>query len=429
MTHLFARLLLLLAAGASLVLAACGDAGTTDRKKAQVRLVNASVGYAALDLREEGAVRQGGVAYGGSASYVQVDPTPDELSVHAAGSSTALVSTKPSLERNHHYTLLAFGNAGALRTELLDDEAGEPDSGRTQLRVVNAAPDAGTVDVYLTEPSEAIAGAVPLAGAAEFGKVGGWLTVNSGSWRLRVAAAGSKTDIRLDIPTLELGSKQVLTLVLAPAGGALLVNALGLVQRGDVNRLDGTQARVRAVAGAAGGGAVSAAVAGTTLMSGVGSPAVGAYQLVAAGSVRPVLAIDGVSFPGPSTTLQAGADYTLLVRGSPTAPGADWLADDNRLPAVANQARIRLVNGATGASGPLAMTIDFLPVADAVGPGTASGYAATDASTAARIAVTAAGTATPLFLVPDQIIATGAVYSVFVVGDAAAPAGIVRKDR
>lgn len=429
MTHSFARLLLLLAAVASLALAACGDADTTDRKKAQVRLVNASVGYAALDLREEGELRQGGVAYASSASYGQVDPTPDELSVHAAGSSTVLVSIQPKLDKNRHYTLLAFGNAGALRTELLDDQVGEPDSGRTQLRVVNAAPDAGTVDVYLTAPSDAIAGAVPLAAAAEFGKVGSWFTVNSGSWRLRVAAAGSKTDLRLDIPAFELGSKQLLTLVLAPGRGAVLVNALGLVQRGGVNRLDGTQARVRAVAGAASGGAVSAAVGGATLMSGVGSPAVGAYQLVSAGSVQPALAIDGMSFAGPSATLLAGADYTLLVRGSPATPGADWLIDDNRLPAVANQARIRLANGVMGASGPLAMTLDFLPVADAVGLGMASGYAATDASSAVRIAVTAAGTAAPLFLVPDQIIAAGAVFSVFVLGEADAPTGIVRKDR
>jgi D-alanine-D-alanine ligase-like ATP-grasp enzyme len=75
------------------------------------------------------------------------------------------------------------------------------------------------------------------------------------------------------------------------------------------------------------------------------------------------------------------------------------------------------------------MTIDFLPVADAVGLGMASGYAATDASSAVRIAVTAAGASAPLFLVPDQVIAAGAVYSVFVVGEVAAPTGIVRKDR
>jgi hypothetical protein len=136
-----------------------------------------------------------------------------------------------------------------------------------------------------------------------------------------------------------------------------------------------------------------------------------------------------MSFAGPSATLLAGADYTLLVRGSPATPGADWLIDDNRLPAVASQARIRLANGVMGASGPLAMTLDFLPVADAVGLGMASGYAATDASSAVRIAVTAAGTAAPLFLVPDQIIAAGAVFSVFVLGEADAPTGIVRKDR
>ncbi len=119
----------------------------------------------------------------------------------------------------------------------------------------------------------------------------------------------------------------------------------------------------------------------------------------------------------------------LLVRGTAAAAELSWLADDNALPTTANQARLRLVNGVTGATGALAMTIDFLPLAADVIPGAASDYGLVDATTTARIAVTAAGTAQTLHSAIDQRLDAAGVYSLFVVGEASAPTGILRKDR
>ena len=69
------------------------------------------------------------------------------------------------------------------------------------------------------------------------------------------------------------------------------------------------------------------------------------------------------------------------------------------------------------------------PVADGVVAGTASAYAAVDATTTAQLSVTALGTAAPLFSAVDQTFSAAATYSVFLVGSASAPVGIVRKDR
>jgi hypothetical protein len=419
-----ARVLLLLTI---LGLVACGDAGTTDRTKAQVRLVNATGGYALLDLREEGTLRQGSVGYAGAVDYVGVEPDPGDLAIHAAGSPTALATLQPALAENKHYSLLAFGGVGALAQVLLDDNQGEPDTDRTLVRVINAASDAGALDVYVTATSEPLAPAVPLQAGAAYGKVGSWLAVTSGTWRLRVTAQGSKTDLRLDLPDVVLGSKQRLTLVLTPAVSGVLVNALVLEQQGTIVRRDVAQARVRAVAGVAGGAAVSAAVGSVSLMNGVGSPAVGAYQLVNAGSVTPTLAVGSTPLAGPSTTLVAGGDYTLLVHGTGSAPLASWIGDDNALPDDAGTARVRLVNGVSGAAAPLAMTIDFLPLADGVAVGLASAYDSTVAAIKTRIAVTA-GSDT-LFVAPEQPIVAGAVYSVFVLGAHNAATGVVRRDR
>jgi len=427
MTQLGRRMLLaaLVAFG---LLAGCG--GGTDRTKAHVRLVNASAGYARLDVNQAGTPRQTALGYGQTAAYADFDRGSDtDLTVLATAAPTAMVTLRPALAKDQYYTLLAYGGAGALATLMLDDNVGTPASGQTLLRVVNAAPDAGALDVYITAASDALAAAVPVQAGAAYGVLGSYATLASGSWRLRVAAAGSKTDLRLDVADFTLGSQQLVTLVVTPGASGVLVNALALAQRGDVTRLDGRQARVRAVAGVTAGGAVSASVGGAALLAGIGAPAVGAYQLLAAGAAAPALAVNGVGFAAPAATLAAGADYTLLVYGDAASPQVAWVVDDNRLPAIAGQARIRLINGVTGASGPLALAVDYLPIAGGLVAGSASDYALADASTTAQFTVSASGTAQPLYSAVDQTLTAGSVYSLFVLGDAATPTGVLRKDR
>jgi len=424
----------------SLLLAACG--GGTDRTKSQLRLVHASSGYAQLDLRVDEQLRQGGVTYGSSASYVEVDPDDTATTVSSSSSATALLSFTPALAAKKHYTVLAYGAAGVLRHVLLDDNTSAPDSGRALLRVLNAAADAGAVDIYLTGSDEALSAAVPVQSGASFGVLGGWITVNSANWRLRVTAAGSKTDVRLDVPVLALPSRHVTTLVLTPGarnasgledGGGLLSGALAVAQQGAVTREDARHARVRLAAVVADSGSVAASVGTLTLGAGVGSPALAGYQLLAAGSAAVTVSVNGLPVASPAFTLRAGRDYTLMVHGLLAAARVSWIEDDNRLPSDASRTKLRLINGLAETAGTLAMTLDFNPVADSVGVGTASAYASvaptTGGGTDGALSVTAPSLPVPVFSARDQILQPGSVYSVFLVGRQAAAVGIVRKDR
>ncbi len=417
------------AAGALLaaaLLAACG--GGADRTKAQVRLVNASSGYAQLDWRVDDQLRQGAVAYGETASYAEADPGKTNTLLRA-GSGTALLSFNPAVSERKHYTLLAYGPQGSLKQLLLDDEAGAPADNRSLLRVVNAAPDAGALDVYLTGSADTLAESVPVQAGAAVDAVGGWLTVNSGSYRLRVTATGSKTDLRLDVPAVALASKQIVTLVLSPASGGVLVKGLLLTQQAGIVAMVPTQASVRVVAGLADVGSVNLRVGGAAVLSNVTAPAVTPYTLVPAGEQAVVVSVNGAAQPGSSFTLTAGADYTLLVYGPAAAALSSWVADDNNLPSDRTRAKLRLVNAVEGLSGPLSLSADFAPVADGVLAGAASAYGGIDATTTARLSVSAVGTAAPLFSAIDQIFVASGNYSVFLVGNAASPVGIVRKDR
>jgi hypothetical protein len=419
---------------------ACAE-GTTDPNKAQVRFVNASAVFGDLSLQLNNQLSQGQVAYGNNAGYVEANTGSTNGSVGLSNGSTALTTFSTDLAKGKYSTVLAYGTGTAPKVLLLDDNTAEPADNKTLVRVLNAAPDAGSLDVYVTGASEDLAAATPLQADATLGTLGAWVTRDSATQRLRVTGKGSKTDLRLDVSGITLASRQLLTVVLTPGllpraatdtRAAVLTQALLLAQRGAVSRVDNTSARVRVVAGVSGGATVQASVGGQTVLSATQAPAAGAYVWVPAAANQTVaLSVAGIN-RNSSFTLAAGADYTLLLHGAPAAPQTAWLNDNNALPTDSTQARLRLINGTTGASGALSLTADLAPVGTSTLAGADSGYASLAASSTVNLAVRAAGTTTPLFAATGQTLQAGGTYSVIVLGAVDAPNvpdALLRRDR
>ena len=206
-------------------LAGCG--GGEDKTKAHVRLVNATSGYSSLSLVIGEDSVATGVAYGGSDAYADIKPQTDSADITRPGSATLLSTSSVTVAKDSHYTVLAYGKAGALATQLLTDDESTPSSGKALVRVINTASDAGSLDVYLTAQSDTLGEASALATQVAYGTLGDYITVNSGTWRLRVTAQGSKTDLRLDLGGLVVPSEGVTTLVITPGSGGVLVNEIG----------------------------------------------------------------------------------------------------------------------------------------------------------------------------------------------------------
>ncbi len=421
------RITLLLLATA-LIVAACG--GGTDRTKAQVRLVNASGGSPQLDMRIDNEVRQGGVAYGQTSGYVEVDPDKTETTLTNAGSPTPLVTFTPSVSKKAYYTVLAYGDAGALRHLVLDDNSGEPADNRGLLRVINAAPGAGPLDVYLTASGDRLENSVATLAGAAYGVQSGWITINSNTWQLRVTAAGSKTDVRLDLPAVNFGSRSINTLVITPTDGGVLVRGLLMAQQGSINKAEAQQARVRLASMMAGSATVGATLGGTTLATRQGSPGVPAYSLLPSGASTLSVSINGgAAAAQPPFALEPGRDYTLMVHGLAAQPQVSWLVDDNRPASDTSRAKLRLVNVVAENAAVLSMTLDVVPVADNVGIGAASAYAAvspTSGTGSGRLVVDATGSQSWKLTISGQQFVAGRVYSVFVSG---AASGDVITDR
>ena len=412
---------------------ACG--GGFNLNDASLRLVNATSGFDSLDLYLDDELRSSGVARGAAGGYVDAG-TSAAIALTRTGASTQLLTQTGSFEKRKHYTLLAYGATGSIRALQIPEDVAAPASGRTLVQLINVAPDAGSLDVYITGSEAALADAAPVAAALASGAAPTSVTVTSGTLRLRVTAAGSKTDLRLDLPAVALGSQQVLTLALTAGSGSLMVNALRIDQQGAVTSTAGTQARVRALAAMAGNGSVSVSIGSTALLSGALTPSVGAYALVDSGSPAIVATVDSpssvsVPLPVPAPSFAAGGEYTLLIWGSAASPQMSVITDSNTLPTLSSNANVRLIHAVTGLADPLSMTVALAPVAAGVTPGTASPQTGVPAGSNVRIEVRSIGITGALFA-PDPATVTlnaGAVYSVVVYGTPAVPIGQIITER
>jgi hypothetical protein len=425
------RRLLAGAAGTTL-LAACGGQVEEDVDDvARVRLLNATAAYPSMDLLVGDTRRNTGIGSGAVGAYASLKPGTYTTAVTSAGSASTLASTSRTLAEGKAYTVVAYGALGDVATALLEENASAAASGQAKLMVLNAAPDAGSVDVYLTGATESLDNASPVASGVAGGNAVGYATLNAGTYRLRVTAAGDKNQLRFDAPGLVLSSTQVATLVVTPTVASVLTQALLLTQQGGVSALANTLARVRVVASVAENARVSASVGSTSLMV-AGISSVGAYTTVAAGTPAFSLVVNNQPVSTQNVALAAGTDTTLLVWGAVATPQLVQLTDDNRLPASSStQARLRLVHVANGLDGGLTMTADATPIATDVPAGSASAYASVAGGSTQRVIVSSPLVAAPLYS-SDVTLAARGVYTLFVLGDRSTSVGLstaLRKER
>ena len=410
------------------LLAACGGGG--DSSSAQMRLLNASIGYAALDMAVNSTTVNSGVTYAGVGSYadVKTDATGTEVQSNNVGST--LSSSTPSLASGSHYTMIAYGSAGSVRTTLLQEDQEVPATGKSKLLVLNLAPDAGAMDVYLTGADESLDGASTVASAIATGSGSGYITLNSGTFRVRMTAASSKTDLRLDIPSITLPSAGVSTLILTGSTGGVLVNGIQLLQQGATANFPNTTVRARLVAAVGSSALVSGAIGQTPLMPTSVAPTIGDYTTVTAGAADLSVYVNGALMSFTKPTLTPGSDYTLMVWGTAADPKLAVLTDDNRLPTnPTTTAKIRLVNGVASATTGLTLNVDYSALASNVVAGTSSSPQTTSASTSALLTVTSPSSTTPVYSLSELGIQAGYVYTVFVMGDSNAMVGSLRRER
>src|SRR5687768_1147898 len=216
---------LALALLATFAVAACDDDDdvTGPATTAQLRVVHASPDAPNVDVLLDNAPVLTNVAYKAASNYLEVPSGSRNLKVRATGTSTVVIDQNGTLAQSSFYTVLATGRVASIAPVVLTDDQTSPASGNVRLRLVHAAPTAGNVDIYVTTPTADIATATPTLANVAFRAASNYLEVPAGTYRVRIAPAGTKT-VAIDANNVALAAGQVRTAVAvdAPGGGAPL---------------------------------------------------------------------------------------------------------------------------------------------------------------------------------------------------------------
>lgn len=446
----FNSLALGLTLASAALLSACGGGGGSG-DNTDVRLLNASVGYANLDLSVNSTKVNSSVAYGSVGSYGSVSTGSTASLLLDSSNGSTLLSWTPTLAGNSKSTIIAYGAAGSVKQTLLQEVEAAANANQSKLLVLNRASDAGSLDLYLTAEKNTDPMSRYSATASNIQSATNYLPLTSGKFRLTLTGNGLPDDVRLDIPSVTLDSTKVYTLVAVTATtavntssttGGRLVDAILLEQQGAATSYKATTARARLINGLASvaahnadgsasseGTSVTASINNQSLLSSSLAPAIGKYVTTTAGGYKLDLSINGtqVSYTMPATTtLAAGGDFSFLVSGTPAAPVVSLIADDNRLP-ISGYTKVRLVNGVASSTAAAGMLVDLAEVARNVLPGTSSAPFSliTNSNLGSRVMINLS-TANPALTekVGQPFYANG-VYSAFVLGNPVLPYPIV----
>ena len=422
-----------LAAVAAALLSACDSGGGSGR--AQLRLMNVSPGYTSLDVYANAAdddtdqQRLTGIAYDTVSTYTELESGTYSVKFkRSALTSTLQTVSGQQLADDTHHTFVAFGTTGHFGALHVSDDVTAPDSGRAKVQVLNAA-EAGSLDVYLTESSVSLDDATPvIAGVSQSGASTA-VTIDSGDYRLRITGGGDADDLRLDVPSIAMDSKQVVSLILSATQGGVLVNALLLPQQGSVTKFANTKARVRGAIGIANGTVVTMRVGGVGVLNSAAVGVVGNYTQVEAGAAEVSLGVNGVGVAVPAQTLVAGGEYTLLVWNNADGTQTTLIGDDNRLPSGSGKTKIRMMNGLSALNVPLTLAVDFSPIAEGIALGQASAFTEVDGGSEYQLDVSNTDTAANLLTKTSVSLQSAGVYTLFMSANGTTVSGTVRKDR
>lgn len=184
-----------------------------------IQFVNAAPRYNSVDLDVDSLSVAPGELYGnGSTVPVAAQSTPRKFVVNITNDTTILASAPVLVSDQSVYTVILTQHPVGAGLMVLPDTVTAPTGNQARVRVINASPSAGSVDVYVTTTDSTlvnpIATNVPLEGISPY------VTVPSGAGRVRVTTTGTKT-VLLDVDATSLTAGQVRTVLMidSPGGG------------------------------------------------------------------------------------------------------------------------------------------------------------------------------------------------------------------
>jgi hypothetical protein len=174
--------------------------------------MNASPNESGLDLLVDGKAVATAVSYGSISDYMTVDSGSRHVQVEASGTTNFLIDENVSVASGGETSVLATNVASSISGLVLIDDATAPATGNVSLRVVNASPTLGSVDVYVVTPGADLVASTPVVRNLAFNGTTDYQTLTAGSYEVVMTAPGTPTPI-LDTGALNLTAGQNRTVV------------------------------------------------------------------------------------------------------------------------------------------------------------------------------------------------------------------------
>jgi hypothetical protein len=206
---------------------ACGS-GSSSSASAQLRILDASPQQQSINLLLDNNTVQTGIVSQSASAYASEPAGGHTVQIEASGTTTPLVTQSITLNSGSSYTILAVEPSFAstsLNMSLLTDDNSAPTSGDFKLRIINASPDFGSLDAYITAPGAGISGATPSVGNLAFQAGSSYQTLTAGSYEVYFSVAGQQV-ISVDSGQLTFSAGQIRTLVLLDNFGSGFTSAL-----------------------------------------------------------------------------------------------------------------------------------------------------------------------------------------------------------
>jgi len=417
----------------SVTLVGCGSKGGGG--SARIRVLNAIPDANAISVRlDNDAPIVSGLAFEQVTQYTGVNTGSREFKVSANGGASNVIDTTLNVN-GADYTYVVYGPVSAALGGLVADSGfTTPSSGNFSVRFFNAAAGIGSVDLYLTAPGVDLNSTSATISNIAYGTASAFTSVPTGTYELRVTAANTK-DLIFDTGAQAFGEQTLSNIIAITKGSARLVDVavLNIDSNGTGQVKQNLLAEFKVINASLVPSPLNVAVDGVITLSNVPYTGVSNYTTTSAGAHT--FTVQATATPGANlvtlvNTLTAATDTSLVISG-PAGALLPLVLQDNNLPPPAGRARLRFAN--VSADFPsLDVYVNFSKQVSSLSSNSASGYievtADTTTGTAFEFDFNTAGTVTPVLKMPNTTIIGGHTYTVYVVGPAAAPVGVVSKD-
>jgi Domain of unknown function (DUF4397) len=160
--------------GLVLTAVACGGGGS----QAQLRVLLASPTVSSVDVFVDDKSVFTSLAYGANTGYISVTSGTRHLQVLPAGSaSNPIVDESVTIASSGEATVVVEGLSANVSGLVLTDNNTAPAAGTAMLRLVNAAPNMGTADVYLVAAGSSLISGQPTVPQLAYGAVSSYQTL------------------------------------------------------------------------------------------------------------------------------------------------------------------------------------------------------------------------------------------------------------